>query len=96
MYRSTICDESNRDFVETCLAHLVSHARVSWGRGVVDYHGPVLRFSGEVTTSLGNTINNIVAIMVARCAASGLDLDSVDWDEQVECCPVIVEGDDSI
>lgn len=67
-----------------------------WNRGVITYRGPVLRYSGEVTTSLGNTLNNICCLCVAREVACGHDLARVDWDTVVAEAPFLVEGDDSI
>lgn len=67
-----------------------------WDRGTVRYDGPLLRYSGEVTTSLGNTLNNIVCIAVARAVADGLDLAGVDWGAYLSQLPLVVEGDDSV
>lgn len=67
-----------------------------WDRGTVKYDGPLLRYSGEVTTSLGNTLNNIVCIAVARAVADGKSLEEVDWRVHLGQLPLVVEGDDSI
>lgn len=82
--------------VEESLRALVQPVKIRWNRGQVTYDGPILRFSGEVTTSLGNTINNIVCVLVARAVADGRDLSSVNWDREVATTPLICEGDDSI
>lgn len=65
------CLESpvNTRFFRACLNGLLRRVPVLWERGTVRYEGPLLRYSGEVTTSLGNTINNIVCIAVARAEA---------------------------
>lgn len=60
---------TNSRFVRACLKGLSRRVPVLWDRGTVKYVGPLLRYSGEVTTSLGNTINNIVCITVARAVA---------------------------
>lgn len=86
----------NTTFFRACMAGLKRRVPVLWEGGVVRYDGPLLRYSGEVTTSLGNTINNIVCIAVARATADGLDLTSLDWRAYLADLPLVVEGDDSI
>lgn len=96
VYRQTLRSAQNEVFVEDCLRGLQRDVPVDWGRGAVTYRGPVLRYSGEVTTSLGNTLNNIICIVVGRAVADGLDLDTVCWDDYLATCPLVCEGDDSI
>lgn len=91
--------------VEQCLRGLVRDVPIDWSRGTVVYRGPLLRFSGEVTTSLGNTLNNIVCICVARKIAE-LDLSQdrrsvgdvtiEEWRQTLASVPLVCEGDDSV
>lgn len=86
----------NSKFFRACIRGLLTKVPVLWDRGTVKYDGPLLRYSGEVTTSLGNTINNIVCIAVARATADGMDLEQVDWKAYLSRIPLVVEGDDSV
>lgn len=96
VYRRCLEYTHNVEFVEKVIKILGCDQRVVWGNGLVTYEGPCLRFSGEVTTSLGNTINNICCITYARAKAEGLDLSRLDWDKYIRSIPLVCEGDDSI
>lgn len=96
VYCKTLETPVNTRFFRACLKGLLRRTPVLWERGVVKYDGPLLRYSGEVTTSLGNTLNNIVCIAVARAVADKVDLESVDWLSYLARLPLVVEGDDSV
>lgn len=93
VYEKLLHTDVNHHYFSLARRLLTSDVSVTFG-GHARYKGPTLRFSGDMTTSLGNTINNICCIAAARWHASGRP--RVDWVEFVSRLPLVAEGDDSI
>lgn len=96
VYRRCLGTTRNYAFLQRCLEGLVAEVPVIWQKGEVVYRGPTMRFSGEITTSLGNTINNILCLLtaynVALCSVNGETSKTHKFVVPI----TVVEGDDSV
>lgn len=96
IYRQCLSFDTNRDFVNFAIKTLDRDCKIRWGNNALIYKGPSIRFSGEVTTSLGNTLNNLVCILAAyRLAAIDIGYGLVEMHDLLQI-PLVVEGDDSV